>query len=179
MNILSTHRCRGAIWMAMTPFISVTAQGAEPIWGEHSFAGSACEAVNGNYPSQVVGATGTLSNRSTSSSLRVSCPMDPPGWPTLDDPQYLHVEAFVTKKTSAAMTCALIRNGRYSTDGSSFRSITHTGPGAKHYDFGVVSWEGHGRFTLRCDIPPAATDSASTRTSIDTYSYHQRPDDSP
>lgn len=164
--------------MAMTPFISVTVQGSEA-WDLHSIAGSACEAVNGDYASQVVGATGILSNRSTSSSLRVSCPMDPPGYPTLDDPQYLHIEVFVTKKTSAAMTCAVVSAGLYSTDGSRFEAITHTGIGTKHYNFGGFYWGGRSRISVRCDIPPAASSSASTRTSIDTYSYHEQFDDRP
>jgi hypothetical protein len=133
-------------------------------------AGSACQAVNGNYGSQVLTSNGAVSNRSTTGSLQVSCPIPSYINTYIDEGSVLDIGVMVRRNTSALMTCAAV--SRREDDMSGF-VVSQTGRGTSFYFDNVHTL---GFNTVRCTIPTAATSSPSRRNSITGYTYATGPD---
>lgn len=128
-------------------------------------AGSACEAVNGNYASQVTTSVGAVGNRSTTGTLQVNCPMVT----DLFNFNKLNVQVSVQKGTAASMSCAVVTRSWDNTSGT-VNSLAISGAGHQDYGFYDVP---HWVFsTVRCTIPNATTTNSATRSWVNGYSYH-------
>lgn len=126
--------------------------------------GSACEAVNGGAGLLVITPLGTATNKSTSNSLQVSCPVIA----SLHSKAFLEVS--VTSKTSENVTCAVIFRNWNSTE-AYVSSQTQSGPGHLKFVFDNRVLKVYN--SIRCTIPKASTSSPSTRSSVNGYYYIQ------
>jgi hypothetical protein len=132
----------------------------------HWVPGAACEAIDGNYASQVVGGFGAVGNKSTGGKLLVSCPIAPNhfGYSTMD------VNVSVTKTSAVSMTCAEV--GRdFSNSSGVLTSQSVSGTGSKSFNFSGLDTQTWLFHSLRCDIPKAGSTTPSSRTTVNGYNY--------
>lgn len=129
-----------------------------------SVPGSACEAVNGDAGLLVITPLGKATNKSTSNSLQVICPIIATPFSKV----ILHIT--VTSKTSENVTCAVVfQNWDGTGTYVSSQSQSNIGPIDFVFDNRVLKAIN----SIRCTIPKASTSSASTRSSLNAYYYYQ------
>lgn len=136
--------------------------------GSRWVSGAACEAINGSYSAQSLGGFGAVANKSTTAALQVGCPTAPDHF----NYSFIEVTVSATKKTSAAMSCAVFSRDFGNTAGVvKTRSTTATGNVAFNMpDIDIQTWLFH---TIRCDIPQAGGSGGNTRSLVNGYNYRE------
>lgn len=82
----------------------------------------------------------------------------------------IDVTVSVTKKTAAAMPCAVVSRDFSNTSGV-ITSQSISGTGVKAYSFPNIDTQQWLFHTVRCDIAKAGSSNASTRTLVNGYNY--------
>lgn len=138
----------------------------------HWVPGSACEAMDGAYASQVA-LTTAVANKSTTNSLRVTCPLFVNN-SFSSSYDFMDVEIVATKKTNESMTCA-VENRNWENTGGTISQRTFQGEGVKIFVFASIPvypslYSVH---AIRCSIPKAGGTSAATRTTLNAYNFYE------
>lgn len=166
MKAMTTHHGRMLSALAVLALGVNLAQADESHW----VPASACEVMDNAYTSQLLYTT-SITNKSTTKSLRLTCPLLPN-----DDIytgyDYMDVTVKATKKTTEGMTC-IVENRNISNTGGTISAQTLSTVGDTTFEFYSVPIFPNPVHAVRCAIPKAGSSSASTRSTLNSYNFYE------